>query len=714
MGVRTVFTDHSLFGFDDAASILTNKLLEGALRSVDAAICVSNTGRENTVLRARLLPQSVYVIPNAIVADQFKPASDAPPSDSVTIVVLSRLAYRKGIDLLVSTAPRICQLFPQVRFVIGGDGPKMIDLLQMREKYLLQDRIELLGSVRHSDVRNVLVQGSIFMNTSLTESFGIAILEAACAGLYVVSTRVGGVPEILPEDMISTLDLGPFAGPIFAIIFFVDALFFKFLEWHMPEFDVDKDSLGTPGILIRMSSSWGCNAGFCRTPPSLFLPPTPCTIKMDELKRDLRDSSLMENPLDPNGSNLKPLPRFHKITTFLTRRGVEISGIEPISAEKRVDTRLYNIFFVWFSANLNVCGLGTGAAGPAFFGLGTKQCLLTLLAVDVISCVFPAYFAVFGPKVGTRSMVFARYSWGYYGAIIPSALTVFSMQGFLILNCIIGGQTLASVSDHLDDTLGIVIISIISLVNLLLYLLRLLLLERGLQILWRIATLTDEANFLQIICHFLGAILAASAMQQPSWLLGFDNGNNIGGLVEAVLRPSGGFGKFLTVLLALSVPSGCAPTMYTFGTSFMALGPFFGRVPQYMFAIISEAILIPVAIVGSKHFYVTFVDVLNIIGYWSTVFTVIVLAEHFVFRRGNFASYDPAFWDQSRKLPVGISAVFAFCCSIGAIIPCMSQAWYTGPIAALGSGDLGILVGSAVAMVVYCVCRPMETVVTSR
>jgi phosphatidylinositol glycan class A protein len=49
----------------------------------------------------------------------------------------------------------------------------------------------------------VLQQGSIFMNTSLTESFGIAILEAACAGLHVVSTRVGGVPEILPEDMIS-------------------------------------------------------------------------------------------------------------------------------------------------------------------------------------------------------------------------------------------------------------------------------------------------------------------------------------------------------------------------------------------------------------------------------------------------------------------------------------------------------------------------------
>lgn len=49
----------------------------------------------------------------------------------------------------------------------------------------------------------VLTRGTIFMNTSLTEAFGIAIVEAACAGLYVVSTRVGGVPEILPEDMIS-------------------------------------------------------------------------------------------------------------------------------------------------------------------------------------------------------------------------------------------------------------------------------------------------------------------------------------------------------------------------------------------------------------------------------------------------------------------------------------------------------------------------------
>lgn len=51
----------------------------------------------------------------------------------------------------------------------------------------------------------------------------------------------------------------------------------------------------------------------------------------------------------------------------------------------------------------------------------------------------------------------------YYGTIIPSILNVVSMEGYLILNCIIGGQVLAHTSSHLDASLGIVIIALISL-----------------------------------------------------------------------------------------------------------------------------------------------------------------------------------------------------------------------------------------------------------
>jgi phosphatidylinositol glycan class A protein len=119
MGLKTVFTDHSLFGFEDTASILTNKLLKFTLSDIDHVICVSHTSRENTVLRASLKPRDVSVIPNAVVCDEFKPCLDNR-RDRLTIVVASRLVYRKGADLLVSVIPIICAKYPHVDFLIAG------------------------------------------------------------------------------------------------------------------------------------------------------------------------------------------------------------------------------------------------------------------------------------------------------------------------------------------------------------------------------------------------------------------------------------------------------------------------------------------------------------------------------------------------------------------------------------------------------------------
>jgi hypothetical protein len=55
LGIRSVYTDHSLFGFGDAVGVLTNKLLAGALRNVDGVICVSNTGYVSSSSKGTLL-----------------------------------------------------------------------------------------------------------------------------------------------------------------------------------------------------------------------------------------------------------------------------------------------------------------------------------------------------------------------------------------------------------------------------------------------------------------------------------------------------------------------------------------------------------------------------------------------------------------------------------------------------------------------------------
>lgn len=206
LGIKAVFTDHSLFGFADASSIITNKFLEFSLANADHIICVSNTSKENTVLRAAVNPHLVSVIPNAIDSASFTPDPSKPNPDLITVVVISRLVYRKGMDLLAAIIPQICSKYPNIQFLIGGEGPKRVILEEVREQHQLHDRVHLLGSLKHEHVRDVLVQGHIFLNTSLTEAFCIAIVEAASCGLQVISTKVGGVPEVLPQDMIRLVE----------------------------------------------------------------------------------------------------------------------------------------------------------------------------------------------------------------------------------------------------------------------------------------------------------------------------------------------------------------------------------------------------------------------------------------------------------------------------------------------------------------------------
>jgi phosphatidylinositol glycan class A protein len=95
------------------------------------------------------------------------------------------MTYRKGVDLMIEAIPEVCKADPRVHFLIGGDGPMLTNLEEMRDKCNLNDRIKLLGGVRHEDVRNVLVQGDIFLNCSLTEAFCIAVVEAV--SWYVAS-----------------------------------------------------------------------------------------------------------------------------------------------------------------------------------------------------------------------------------------------------------------------------------------------------------------------------------------------------------------------------------------------------------------------------------------------------------------------------------------------------------------------------------------------
>lgn len=208
LNLKTILTDHSLMGLSDLSSVLTNRLYLRYIVSITGKIiCVSHAHKENIFVRCKIKNENIYVIPNAIDSSLFLPDKDKFYGNDLTIVVACRLVYRKGADLLKYVIPKVCSLHPSVKFLIAGDGPKRVDLEEMRENYNLFERVIMLGMVPHDMIAKTLVQGQIFLNTSLTEAFCIAIVEAASCGLHIISTRVGGVSEVLPENMLTTVEV---------------------------------------------------------------------------------------------------------------------------------------------------------------------------------------------------------------------------------------------------------------------------------------------------------------------------------------------------------------------------------------------------------------------------------------------------------------------------------------------------------------------------
>lgn len=86
--------------------MVTNQFLKFSLANVSHCICVSHTGKENTVLRSEVPKLKVSVIPNAVDTAIFKPDPFKTVNGKIVVVIGSRLVYRKGIDLVAAVIPR--------------------------------------------------------------------------------------------------------------------------------------------------------------------------------------------------------------------------------------------------------------------------------------------------------------------------------------------------------------------------------------------------------------------------------------------------------------------------------------------------------------------------------------------------------------------------------------------------------------------------------
>lgn len=206
----------------------------------------------------------------------------------------------------------------------------------------------------------------------------------------------------------------------------------------------------------------------------------------------------------------------------------------------------------------------------------------------------------------------------------------------------------------------------------------------------------------------LGAAIGAAIPSVESWSESY-TAYEVGGVMGAMLRPAGGFGKFLLVLVGLSNVPGNAGATYAVALNCQALFNLVHvRLPRVLYPLGLTAILVPVSIRVAADFIPSLSNFVGLTGFWSSCYITAIGMEHFVFRRGEMSNaYNLAHWDSWRLLPTGIAALGASLCSLALVIPSMGKTWYTGPIAKY-TGDIGIEMAIVVTGILYLPFRILE------
>ena len=116
------------------------------------------------------------------------------------VLTVSRLVQRKGIDTVLRALPELARRVPDVRYLIGGDGPDRERLEALTRSLYLTDRVRFVGPIGRDDLHRYYNACDVFVMPSredrpFVEGFGIAFLEANACGKPVVGARSGGIPD---------------------------------------------------------------------------------------------------------------------------------------------------------------------------------------------------------------------------------------------------------------------------------------------------------------------------------------------------------------------------------------------------------------------------------------------------------------------------------------------------------------------------------------
>jgi N-acetyl-alpha-D-glucosaminyl L-malate synthase BshA len=203
-------TDITLIGSDRSLLPITKFSVERS----DAVTAVSDYLRRATYEAFGCDGTPIEVIPNFVDTDLYRPG----PAKKATVVHHSNFRALKRVDDVVRVFARV-RAARDAELVLIGDGPERAAIERIVAEHGLTASVRFLGE--RLDFADVLAEASVGLFPSESESFGVAALEAMSAGVPVVATKVGGLPEVVRDGGV-LCDLGDVSAMAAAVLRILD------------------------------------------------------------------------------------------------------------------------------------------------------------------------------------------------------------------------------------------------------------------------------------------------------------------------------------------------------------------------------------------------------------------------------------------------------------------------------------------------------------
>ena len=187
-------TDISLVGLDPSMS----SVVEFSINKSDVVTCVSHALKEQTKSFFNI-EKDIDVIYNFIDTERFSRKTNMDfrkamaPNDEKIIVHTSNFRKVKRVEDVIHTYSRIRKIV-RSKLLLIGDGPERRKMEELCRELGTCDDIKFLG--KQDAVEEILSLADLFILPSENESFGLSALEAMSCGVPVISTNVGGLPEV--------------------------------------------------------------------------------------------------------------------------------------------------------------------------------------------------------------------------------------------------------------------------------------------------------------------------------------------------------------------------------------------------------------------------------------------------------------------------------------------------------------------------------------